>query len=137
MIKSVDIIIPIYNAYEDLVICLDSIYKNTDLNKNRLILINDNSPDPRIKEILDKQIKKNVIVIHNEVNKGFSNNINIGMSQSDDNDVLIQWLLQIGLKRSKNVLIMTVQLVRLHHCQTTLPYVLFLCFAKKTNSQRG
>ena len=78
MIKSVDIIIPIYNAYEDLVICLDSIYKNTDLNKNRLILINDNSPDPRIKEILDKQIKKNVIVIHNEVNKGFSNNINIG-----------------------------------------------------------
>ena len=28
MIKSVDIIIPIYNAYEDLVICLDSIYKN-------------------------------------------------------------------------------------------------------------
>ena len=89
MIKSVDIIIPIYNAYEDLVICLDSIYKNTDLNKNRLILINDNSPDPRIKEILDKQIKKNVIVIHNEVNKGFSNNINIGMSQSDDNDVIL------------------------------------------------
>ena len=30
MIKSVDIIIPIYNAYEDLVICLDSIYKNID-----------------------------------------------------------------------------------------------------------
>ena len=52
-------------------------------------MINDNSPDPRIKEILDKQIKKNVIVIHNEVNKGFSNNINIGMSQSDDNDVIL------------------------------------------------
>ena len=29
--KSVDIIIPIYNAADDLKICLDSIYKNTDL----------------------------------------------------------------------------------------------------------
>lgn len=87
--KSVDIIIPIYNAYEDLLLCLDSIYKNTDLNQNRLILINDNSPDNRIKELLDKQKKENVIVIHNEVNKGFSNNINIGMAQSDNNDVIL------------------------------------------------
>ena len=44
MNKSVDIIIPIYNAYDDLKICLDSIYKYTNLKANRLILINDNSP---------------------------------------------------------------------------------------------
>lgn len=52
---AVDIIVPIYNAFEDLRICLDSIYKNTDLQGNRLILINDNSPDERIKPYLDKQ----------------------------------------------------------------------------------
>ena len=85
---SVDIIIPIYNAYEDLEICLESVYRNTDLEKNRLILVNDNSPDERIKEFLDKQTRHNVIVIHNETNKGFSANINTGISQSEKNDVL-------------------------------------------------
>ena len=88
---AVDIIVPIYNAFEDLRICLDSIYKNTDLQGNRLILINDNSPDERIKPYLDKQSEThgNVIVIHNGSNKGFSANINLGMAQSQDNDVIL------------------------------------------------
>ena len=86
---SVDIIIPIYNAFEDLQICLESIYKHTDLKKNRLVLINDNSPDERIRPYLDSQKKEGAIVIHNETNKGFSNNINIGMAQSEENDVIL------------------------------------------------
>lgn len=87
--KSVDIIIPIYNAADDLKICLESIYKNTDLSKNRLVLINDNSSDSRIKEILDSQKRENVIVIHNDKNQGFSANINLGMAQSEENDVIL------------------------------------------------
>ena len=87
--KCVDIIIPIYNAYEDLTICLESLYKNTNLKENRLILINDNSPDERIKPYLEQQRGENIIVIHNECNKGFSNNINIGMAQSEENDVIL------------------------------------------------
>ena len=87
--KRIDIIIPIYNAYDDLTLCLESIYANTDLNRNRLILINDNSPDERIRELLDSQTRENVIVIHNAENKGFSNNINIGMAQSEENDVIL------------------------------------------------
>ena len=86
---AIDIIIPIYNAYDDLKICLESIYQYTDLLNNRLILINDNSSDERIKSFLDEQKKENVIVIHNEKNKGFSNNINFGMSQSEDKDVIL------------------------------------------------
>ena len=87
--KCVDIIIPIYNAYEDLTICLESLYKNTNLKENRLILINDNSPDERIKPYLEQQRGENIIVIHNEFNKVFSNNINIGMAQSEENDVIL------------------------------------------------
>lgn len=87
--KNVDIIIPIYNAYEDLILCLESIYKHTNLEKNRLILINDNSPDERIKPYMEEQKQDNVVVIHNENNKGFSNNINIGMAQSEVNDVIL------------------------------------------------
>ena len=48
--RNVDIIIPIYNAYEDLKLCLESIYKFTDLQYHRLILINDNNPDERIRQ---------------------------------------------------------------------------------------
>ena len=88
---NVDIIIPIYNAYEDLCLCLQSIYKYTDLTVNRLILINDNSPDERIKPFLDQQLslEKNIIVLHNEKNQGFSANINLGMEQSAVNDVIL------------------------------------------------
>lgn len=86
---NVDIIIPIFNALEDLRICLKSIYKYTDLQHNRLILINDQSTDERIKPFLDEQKSKNVIVIHNSTNRGFSNNINLGMEQSNKNDVIL------------------------------------------------
>ena len=85
----VDIIIPIYNAYDDLRKCLQSVYQYTDLVENRLILINDNSSDTRIEPYLNSQTKENVIIIHNKENKGFSNNINLGMAQSKERDVLL------------------------------------------------
>ena len=85
----VDIIIPIYNAYDDLYKCLQSVYQYTDLVENRLILINDNSSDTRIEPYLNSQTKENVIIIHNKENKGFSNNINTGMVQSKERDVLL------------------------------------------------
>lgn len=85
----VDIIIPIYNAFEDLQLCLESIKRHTNLEKHRLILINDNSSDERIMPFLDAQKNERVIIVHNKVNKGFSNNINLGMAQSKQNDVIL------------------------------------------------
>lgn len=87
--RNVDIIIPIYNAFDELVRCFESIQKWTDLTRNRLILVNDKSPDERVYEYLEKIRKENIIVIHNEKNKGFSANINIGMAQSEKNDVIL------------------------------------------------
>lgn len=91
MNKQVDIIIPIYNALDDLKICLNSLYKNTDLKRNRLVLINDCSSDLDVLPFLQQQTcaDKNIIVINNESNKGFSANINIGMAQSAENDVIL------------------------------------------------
>jgi glycosyltransferase involved in cell wall biosynthesis len=64
----VDIIIPTYNAYDYLKLCLENIYKNTDLMYNRIILINDCSTDERIKPFIDEQAnRKNVIVINNDI----------------------------------------------------------------------
>jgi len=89
----VDIVIPVYNAYEDLQICLESVFKYTNLSENRLILINDNSTDYRIRVLLDKVRKENhdkkIVVLHNENNMGFSHNVNLGMAQSKKDDVLL------------------------------------------------
>lgn len=89
MIKKVDIIIPVYNAFEDLCICVDSIQRNTDLQYNRLILVNDCSPDERIYPYLENCRRENILVIHNKENRGFSANINTGMEQSKENDVIL------------------------------------------------
>lgn len=85
----VDIIIPIYNAFEELIRCIGSIEKWTDLEKYRLILINDNSTDERVSKFLDSFRKENVVVVHNRENRGFSANINMGMEQSDSHDVIL------------------------------------------------
>ena len=78
-LNTIDIIIPIYNALDDLKKCLESVQKHTDLDRHRLILINDNSTDERIKPFLQEQRSERIIVIHNDKNMGFSNNINTGM----------------------------------------------------------
>ena len=86
---AVDIIIPIYNAYDDLRKCLESVFKYTSLVENRIILINDCSPDERIAPYIDSLKQENVLVHHNEKNKGFSGNVNYGFAQSRENDVLL------------------------------------------------
>ncbi|MGN0277310.1 MAG: glycosyltransferase [Hominisplanchenecus sp.] len=87
--EAVDIIIPVYNGYEDLQLCIPSVKKYTDLTKHRVILINDCSPDERIAPYLDGLAQENIVVLHNEKNLGFSANINKGMAQSANRDVLL------------------------------------------------
>ena len=55
----VDIIVPIYNAYDVVIDCLDSIIRNTDLIHNRLILINDKSTDNRVLPFLYSFLGRN------------------------------------------------------------------------------
>lgn len=86
---AVDIIIPIYNGYEDLQLCIPSVKKYTDLSKHRLILINDCSPDERIAPYLDSLAEEHILVLHNEKNRGFSGNVNRGMGMSQDRDVIL------------------------------------------------
>ena len=88
-VGGIDIIIPIYNAYEDLVKCILSVWKHTDLEKNRLILVNDKSPDPRIEPYLFSIAGKNIIIHNSPENGGFSASVNIGMHYSNENDVIL------------------------------------------------
>lgn len=87
--EAVDIIIPIYNGYDDLQLCIPSVKKHTDLTKHRVILINDCSPDVRIAPYLDSLADEHILVLHNEKNLGFSGNVNKGMGLSKERDVIL------------------------------------------------
>lgn len=86
--EGIDIIIPIYNAYEDLRRCMESILRHTDLEKNRLILVDDASPDPRIRPYLKEMESVHVLVAVNDANVGFSGSINRGIEISGNRDVI-------------------------------------------------
>ena len=83
--KKCDIIIPIYNAYDSVVECIESVLMNTDLENNSLILINDKSTDakiiPYLESLYKKCIKKklNIKFINNKENLGFVKTVNKGM----------------------------------------------------------
>ena len=83
------VIIPVYNAYEDLTICIDSLIKYTDLNKHELIFINDNSPEDRIFPFLESLRNKNIKVLHNKENFGFSATVNKGIKSCDGDVILL------------------------------------------------
>ena len=89
----VDIIVPIYNAYKAVDECIASIIKHTDLNKNRLILINDKSTDETILGLLNSYKEKNpelnIVVLDNEVNLGFVGTVNKGMKYSKHDVILL------------------------------------------------
>ena len=100
-----DVIIPIYNAYECLGPCIDSVIENTNFDGNNLYLINDKSSDDRVLPLLKKYQKKyNFIkVIENEKNLGFVGSVNKGMKLSkndvillnSDTEVTAKWLEKI------------------------------------------
>lgn len=87
-----DVIIPVYNAFDALSECVESVIKYTDLKNNGLYLINDCSTDERISryitEIKCKYSDLNIYVLENEKNLGFVGTVNKGMKASE-NDVLL------------------------------------------------
>lgn len=86
-----DIIIPIYNAYECVKACVESVLKNTNFDKAHLILIDDKSPDERMVPLIEKYEKENskkITVLKNDKNLGFVGTVNRGMKYSK-NDVLL------------------------------------------------
>ena len=74
---TIDIIIPVYNGYEFLEKLFNSIEKNTT-SPYRLIVINDCSPDERVKPYLLERLKSHpeAIFIDHAENQGFLKSVN-------------------------------------------------------------
>lgn len=90
--KGCDIVIPIYNAYNYLAPCMDSIIKNTNFKNNHLILIDDKSSDSRVLPLLEKYQKSHkdkITLLKNDKNLGFVKTTNAAMRYSNRNILLL------------------------------------------------
>ncbi len=100
------IIIPIYNAFEELQECIKSIQKHTK-HSFRLILINDASTDIRVAPYLNSLVGiKSFEIYHNKINYGFTKTVNYGISLAGLSDVIFlnsdtrvtpNWLLNLRI----------------------------------------
>ena len=100
----VDIVIPIYNAYEFTKKCIETVIENTDLKMHTLVLVNDKSPDEKILPMLQNFVNKyedlNIELVDNKENQGFVKSVNMGMKHSNndvvllnsDTEVTVNWL---------------------------------------------
>jgi len=84
------IIIPVYNALNEVEACIKSVIKHTDLDKNNLIIMDDCSPDNRVEPMLKSFSSVDGIeIFRNEKNIGYTRNINRGISKSNSSDILL------------------------------------------------
>jgi len=89
---AIDIIVPVYNAADDLKRCVDSVLLHTS-GDYRLLLIDDASPDPAIAayfEAIRSRALPQVHCVSNRSNLGFTLTANLGMNLSrDDADIVL------------------------------------------------
>lgn len=87
--KPITVIIPIYNAPDEVARCIDSVVNGTFLPCH-LLLIDDASPDPRINEVLSQWDGwPNVKIHRNKRNLGYTRTVNLGLSLATDTDVVL------------------------------------------------
>ena len=85
----VSIIVPIYNALEDLKVCVDRLRLYTDKSAC-VYLINDASPDENINIFLETlKYDNQFAVVNNNQNMGFTRTVNKGLELCKNNDVVI------------------------------------------------
>ncbi len=89
MPKKVSIIIPIYNALNELKECIDSILRSNISVDYEIILIDDCSPDTNVKKYLETIDNPKIRIFYNERNLGFVKTVNKGMRLAESNDVLL------------------------------------------------
>jgi GT2 family glycosyltransferase/glycosyltransferase involved in cell wall biosynthesis len=85
----VSVIIPVYNAPEELEHCLASVVAQTG-QQARIIVIDDASPDPRVAEVLRRfRRKAKLRIVTNRRNLGFTRTCNKGIRLAGGDDVVL------------------------------------------------
>ncbi len=110
----IDIIIPVYNAYDDLLRCLYSVVHHQQ--GYRIILINDCSTDERIADlfsVLENIGSQRLVLLRNEENLGFVGTVNRGMRFSKQDVILL----------NSDTIVTAGWALKMHHCAGLRPDV--------------
>lgn len=87
-IRPVTVIVPVYNAYDAVRECLDSLKEYT--HDAEVLVINDSSPDERIAGLLEGYRAQGLFKIHhNETNLGYTRTVNKAISLCAGRDVVL------------------------------------------------
>jgi tetratricopeptide (TPR) repeat protein/GT2 family glycosyltransferase/glycosyltransferase involved in cell wall biosynthesis len=88
-VRGITIVIPIFNAYEELRRCLQSVIDNTSIDA-RLLLIDDASTDEKMYSLLEwAATYSNINVVRNEQNLGYTKTIDRGIELAGDTDIVL------------------------------------------------
>jgi GT2 family glycosyltransferase len=86
----VDVVIPVYQARDDTLACIDSVLRSAGSIAMALIVINDGSPDPEFNETLRDLAKAHdFLLLENQSNLGFVATANRGMHLHPGRDVVL------------------------------------------------
>jgi GT2 family glycosyltransferase len=90
--RAADIVIPVHGGTTRVLACLDSVLAGSSMSnrENRVIVIDDASPEPDLIAALDGLARQRRIrLIRNRRNQGFSRSANAGLSAATGRDVIL------------------------------------------------
>jgi GT2 family glycosyltransferase len=89
IMDAVTVVVPVFNAHDDLVACLASLDAHSP--DARVIVIDDASDDPRIAPLLERWAgrHRHARVLTQPVNRGFVHSANLGVGATGDDVVLL------------------------------------------------
>lgn len=86
----IDVIVPVYRGYEPSRRCLTSILAAPQRTTYELIVIDDASPEPRIRQLLDDLAAQGQIRLHRHAeNQGFVASVNAAMALHPERDLVL------------------------------------------------
>ena len=91
--EPVDVLVPVYDGYDETMECLHSVLRNRSLNRtaHRLVVLDDATPNPQLRQALQSLAAAGEIEhVQHPANLGFIRNVNRGMALSPERDVV--WL---------------------------------------------
>lgn len=87
--RNVSVIVPIFNAPEDVQTCIERLLTFTPEHV-KILLINDRSTDPLVDIVLNNYAdNERLKIVHNDENLGFTRTVNHGIELCADDDVIL------------------------------------------------
>ena len=84
------IVIPVYNAPDEVRDCITSVIRHTDLARDRVLVIDDGSPDPAVAPMLAAfEGTPGLTIRRNSPNIGYTRTINLGITEAGTDDVVL------------------------------------------------